>query len=117
MFGRLQRRCAGISSSLLEPIRMLLDDIRETTRPDSTNRRKKAPSVRLPQMSPVSLISLLYAVSMYIFYRQDFIGGLTFISVVAAVLAVAIGFHGVFRLGFNLRFQEPSLMLPQLLAA
>jgi diguanylate cyclase len=96
---------------------MLLDDVRETTRPDSINRRKKAPSpsVRLPQLTPVSLISLLYVLSMYIFYRQDFISGLTFINVAVAVLIVVIGFYSVFRLGFNQRFHEPSLMLPQLL--
>lgn len=86
-------------------------------RSDSINRRKNTHSVRLPQISPVSLISLLYALSMYIFYRQGFISGLTFVSVAAAVLFVVIGFYGVFRLEFNLRFQEPSLMLPQLLSS
>lgn len=96
---------------------MLLDDVRETMRSDSINRRKHMPSVRLPQISPISLISLLYALSMFVFYRQGFISGISFVSIAAIVLAVVIAFHGVFRFGLNTRFHEPSLTLPQLLAS
>ncbi|HVK94932.1 MAG TPA: GGDEF domain-containing protein [Noviherbaspirillum sp.] len=96
---------------------MLLDDARETLRSDSINRRKSLQTVRMPQVSPISLISLLYALSMYIFYRQGFISGITFISVAAVILAFVILFYGVFKLGFNMRFYEPSLTLPQLVTS
>jgi diguanylate cyclase (GGDEF)-like protein len=96
---------------------MLLDDVRETMRSESLNRRKNMQPVRVPQISPISLISLLYALSLYIFYRQGFISGVTFASVAAVVVTVVVLFYSVFRFGFNLRFQEPSLMLPQLVSS
>lgn len=96
---------------------MLLDDARETMRSESLNRRKNMQSVRIPQISPISLISLLYALSLYIFYRQGFISGVTFVSVAAVVVTVVVLFYSVFRFGFNLRFQEQSLMLPQLMTS
>jgi len=96
---------------------MLLDDARETMRTESINRRKNMPSVRIPQISPISLISLLYALSLYLFYRQGFISGATFISVAAIVLGFVVLFYGIFRFGINQRFREPSLMLPQLTAS
>lgn len=94
---------------------MLLDDARETMRSDTINRRKNMPSARIPQISPISLISLLYALSLYMFYRQGFIDRITFVSVAAVVLGVVILFYSIFKLGINTRFREPSLMLPQLL--
>ena len=94
---------------------MLLDDARDTMRSESINRRKNMQPVRIPQISPISLISLLYALSLYIFYRQGFISGMTFVSVAAVVVAVVTVFYSVFRFGFNLRFQEPSMMMPQLM--
>jgi len=96
---------------------MLLDEVRETMRSESLNRRKNMQPVRVPQISPISLISLLYALSLYIFYRQGFISGVTFASVAAVVVTVVVLFYSVFRFGFNLRFQEPSLMLPQLVSS
>jgi diguanylate cyclase len=96
---------------------MLLDDARETMRSDTINRRKNMLPVRVPQISPISLISLLYALSLYIFYRQGFISGLTFSCAAAIVVAVVVLFHGIFRLGLNQRFHEPSLMLPQLMTS
>jgi len=94
---------------------MLLDDARETLRSDSINRRRNAQSLRPPQISPISLISMLYAISLYIFYRQGFITGMTFIGVAVVVLCVVVLFHSAFKAGFNHRFSDPSLMLPQLL--
>jgi diguanylate cyclase (GGDEF)-like protein len=94
-----------------------MDDARDTMRTESINRRKNMHPMRIPQISPISLISLLYALSMYIFYRQGFISGVTFISVAAVVLCFIVLFYGVFRLGLNTRFYEPSLMLPQLVTS
>jgi diguanylate cyclase (GGDEF)-like protein len=94
---------------------MLLNDAHETIRPESINRRKHLKSSRIPHVSPIGLISLLYVLSLYIFYRHGFISGVIFISVAATVLGAVIAFHIVFRSGLNARFREPSLTLPQLL--
>ena len=96
---------------------MLLDDARETMRSDSVNRRKPAPAARIPQISPIGLISLLYALSLYIFYQQGFISGTMFVGVAAIVLSCVLLFYGAFRFGLNARFGDPSLMLPQLVTA
>ncbi len=96
---------------------MLLDDARETLRSDSINRRKTMPFARMPEISPIVLISLLYILSLYAFYRQGFVEETSFIGVVAAVFCVVMLFYGAFRFGLNNRFSESSLMLPQLVAA
>lgn len=96
---------------------MLLDDARNTMRSESINRRKHMPSARIAQISPLSLISLLYAVSLYIFYRQGFVSGITFVGVATAVLCFVVLFYSVFRAGLNTRFSDQSLMLPQLVAS
>lgn len=95
---------------------MLLDEAREPMRSESLNRRKHLQPVRIAQMSPISLISLLYALSLFIFYQQGFVSGITFIGAAGVVLCSVLFFYSIFRLGLNMRFYEPSLMLPQLLA-
>lgn len=95
---------------------MLLDDARDALRPESVNRRRTGHSVRIPQISPVSLISLLYAISVYILYRHDFVSGLVFVCVAIAVVTTVSVFYAAFRIGFHQRFREPGLMLPQLVA-
>src|SRR4051812_34660504 len=96
---------------------MLLDEANEAVRSDSLDRRKNSQPAHIQQISPVGLISLLYAFSLYIFYHQGFIGGNTFIGAAAAVLCLVMVFYGVFRFSLNTRFPESSLMLPQLLGA
>lgn len=96
---------------------MLLDDARDTMRSESINRRKNARPVRIPEVSPISLISLLYALSLYVFYQQHFISGSTFAGVAAAVLCSITLFYGMFRFGLNTGFSDPSLMLPQILTS
>ncbi|MGH8808635.1 MAG: GGDEF domain-containing protein [Noviherbaspirillum sp.] len=97
--------------------RMFLDDVRETLRSDSINRRKQMLAVRMPLISPISLISLLYALSLYIFYRHGFIDGTIFVSVAAIIVCFVVLFYGLFKFRVNTRFHEPSLMLPQLVAS
>ncbi|WP_324104781.1 GGDEF domain-containing protein [Noviherbaspirillum sp.] len=94
-----------------------MDDAREAMRSEPANRRKNLQPVRVPQISPISLISLLYALSLFMFYRQGFISGMTFASVAAIVLCIVALFYGMFRFGLNTRFEEPSLMLPQLVSS
>lgn len=104
---------------------MYLNDARETMRSESrftsesasVNRRKNMHPARTPPISPVSLISLLYAMSMYAFYQQGFIGRATFITVAAVVLCFVIVFYVAFRFRLNIRFNDQSLMLPQILGA
>ena len=96
---------------------MLLDEAGEPLRSDSLNRRKTAQSTRLPQISPISLISLLYAINLYAFFQQGFVSGTTFIAVAASALGLVAMFYGAFRSGFNTRFRDQSLMLPQIVAS
>lgn len=96
---------------------MLAEEIRQPLRSDSLNRRAYPAPGRVQQVSPISLISLLYALSLFAFYQQGFVSRLTFIGAAAFVLGCALFFHAVFKLGLHLRFHEPSLMLPQLIVA
>jgi diguanylate cyclase len=95
---------------------MLMDDARETLRPESINRRKTPRSVRSPRISPISLISLLYAFSLYVFYQQGFVSGSAFIATASSVLCCVTLFYGAFRSGFNQSCSDPSMTLPQILA-
>jgi diguanylate cyclase (GGDEF)-like protein len=96
---------------------MLLNDARDSIRPESINRRKHPNLSRIPHVSPIGLISLLYALSLYIFYRHRFINGAMFAGIAIAVLGTVLAFHLMFKTGFNKRFREPSLTLPQLIMA
>lgn len=107
-------------SNLFEPDlsanHMFLDDARDTLRQEPVDRRKQR-GPRLPQILPVGLICLLYVLSLYVFYRHSFIQGSTFGSAAIAAIVVMCAFHLVFRSNWNTRFQDPTLMLPQLLAS
>jgi diguanylate cyclase len=96
---------------------MLMDDARDALRSESIDRRKSMQSGRMPAISPIGLISLLYALSLYIFYQQGFISGFTFVGVALAVLGCVTLFHGAFRLGYNNSLSDPSMTLPQIIAA
>jgi diguanylate cyclase (GGDEF)-like protein len=96
---------------------MLLDEAGEPPRSESLNRRKTAQPARLPHISPISLISLLYATNLYAFFQQGFVGGTTFIAVAAAAIGLVGMFYAAFRSGFNARFRDQSLMLPQIVAS
>ncbi|HEX7649956.1 MAG TPA: GGDEF domain-containing protein [Noviherbaspirillum sp.] len=96
---------------------MLLDEAGEPLRSESLNRRRTAQSARLPQISPISLISLLYATSLYAFFQQGFVSGTTFVAVAAVAIALVGMFYGAFRSGLNTRFRDQTLMLPQIVAS
>ena len=104
-------------STLNADLPMLLDEAREPMRTESVNRRKIIQSTRLPQISPISLISLLYTLSLYGFFQQDFISGETFVAASLGALGLIALFYVAFRLGLNARFQDQSLMLPQIVAS
>ena len=94
--------------------RMLADDAHDAARPYAFDRRRHAPTSRIPQTSPLSLVSILYALSLYVLYRHGFVGGLTFASVAVAVISCMAGFYLAFRSKLSLRFKDQTLMLPQI---
>jgi diguanylate cyclase len=95
---------------------MLLNDIRDAGRSKPLDRRL-AQHARIPQFSPIALVSVLYALSLYLFYQHGFIGPRSF-AAAAGTLAACVGvFHAAFRSGWNLRFKDSSLMLPQIVVA
>lgn len=104
----------GIETALSAELHMFLDDARDTLRSESLDRRLLPPRA---QLSPISLVSLLYALSLYVFYRQGVIAGTTFIAVAAIVIAWVSLFYAAFRTGLHQRFADRSLMLPQIVAA
>jgi diguanylate cyclase (GGDEF)-like protein len=64
-----------------------------------------------------SAFSVLYLLVLAVFYTQDKVDGETLFAACAIVAAAIFGLYGVFRLGLNLRFPDPSLTAFQLLAA
>lgn len=103
--------------TILNANRMLLDDAREALRPDSVDRRKSIQPAQALQVTPIGLIALLYTLSLYLFYRQEFINGRTFISVAVVGICAVFLFYVAFRTGLNTHFSDTGLMLPQLLVA
>jgi diguanylate cyclase (GGDEF)-like protein len=64
-----------------------------------------------------SIFSVLYLSVLVIFYTQGKVDRDTLFQVSTIVAALIVGLSLVFRLGFNLRFADPSLTSFQLLAA
>jgi diguanylate cyclase (GGDEF)-like protein len=64
-----------------------------------------------------SAFSMVYLVVLAVFYMQDKVGRETLLEACAIVVALILVFFGLFRLGLNLRFPDPSLTGWQLLAA
>src|SRR5438876_7772159 len=74
-------------------------------------------SVRLRRFLLASVFSVLYLVVLAVFYTQDKIDRETLLHACAIVAAFILVFFGLFRLGLNLRFPDPSLTGWQLLAS
>ena len=73
--------------------------------------------LRLRRFLMASIFSVLYLLVLVIFYTQDKVDRETLFAAGAIVMAVIVGFFGVFHLGINRRFPDPSLTAFQLLAA
>jgi diguanylate cyclase len=84
----------------------------QSPRRDEFNQR-----LRLRRFLLASTFSALYLLVLAIFYTQDKVDRETLFEACAIVAAIILGFFGVFRLGLNLRFPDPSLTAFQLLAA
>lgn len=95
---------------------MLLENARDPLRPDPVDRRKVRQPGHASKLAPIGVTGLLYTLTLYVFYRHGFIGGGAVSSVAAVSSGAAMLFYCAFRTGFNTRFAEPSLMLPQLLS-
>jgi diguanylate cyclase (GGDEF)-like protein len=73
--------------------------------------------LRLRRFLLASVFSVLYLVVLAVFYTQEKIDGETLLHACAIVAAFILVFFGLFRLGLNLRFPDPSLTGWQLLAS
>ena len=73
--------------------------------------------LRLRRFLLAAAFSMLYLAVLAIFYAQDKIDGDTLLTAYAIVAAFILFFFGLFRLGLNLRFPDPSLTGWQLLAS
>src|SRR5205823_13148198 len=110
LFNR-DRRCAALSLNdnsiqMSEPV----VDIPLPTRDDFKQR------VRLRRFLLASVFSVLYLIVLAIFYTQDKIDRETLFEAYVIVAALILAFFGLFRLGLNLRFRDPSLTGGQLVA-
>jgi diguanylate cyclase len=90
------------------------DLISETPSP---TREEFKQHLRLRRFMLASIFSVLYLLVLAIFYTQGKVDRETLFEACAIVATVIFGFFIVFRLGFNLRFPDPSLTVFQLLAA
>jgi diguanylate cyclase (GGDEF)-like protein len=73
--------------------------------------------LRLRRFLLASVFSLLYLVVLAVFFTQDKVDLDTLLHACAIVAAFVLVFFGVFRLGLNLKFPDPSLTGWQLLAS
>jgi signal transduction histidine kinase/CheY-like chemotaxis protein len=73
--------------------------------------------LRLRRFYLASAFSLLYLTTLTVFYTQDRVDGATLVGASLVVVALIATFYGLFRSGVNLRFSDPSLTIPQVLAA
>ena len=73
--------------------------------------------LRLRRFLLASTFSVLYLLVLLIFCNQDKVDRETLFEACAIVASVILVFFVVFRLGFNLRFSDPSLTVFQFLAA
>jgi diguanylate cyclase (GGDEF)-like protein len=92
-------------------MRDLISDIPSPTRVEFKQ------NLRLRRFMLASVFSILYLLVLAVFYTQGKIDRETLFEACAIVATVIVGFSIVFRLGFNLRFSDPSLTVLQLLAA
>jgi len=73
--------------------------------------------LRLRRFLFASAFSVLYVGVLAVFYTQDKVDHETFVEACAISTGFILVFFGLFRLGLNLRFADPSLTAWQLLAA
>src|SRR5580698_11164661 len=73
--------------------------------------------LRLRRFMLASIFSVLYLLVLVLFYTQDKVDRVTLLQTCAIVAAIIFALYIIFRLGFNLRFPDPSLTVIQLLAA
>jgi diguanylate cyclase len=100
---------------------MLVENVRETLRPEArletVNRRRHARPARAPQIAPISVVSVLYAFSLYLFYQQGFVSAATLVFGISAAACLVAIFFAAFRSAFHTRFADSGLTMPQIAAA
>ena len=90
------------------------DAVRESA---SSSREETRQRLRLKRFLLASGSSIVYLVVLVIFTAHGRIDVATLAQAGALVVGLIVAFYVVFRLGLNLRFADPSLTAPQVLAA
>jgi diguanylate cyclase (GGDEF)-like protein len=103
----IAQRATTSLDSMHDPISDMPSPIR-----DEFNQR-----LRLRRFLLASTFSVLYLVVLAVFYTQDKVDHETLFEACAIVGGIILVFFGVFHLGINRRFPDPSLTVFQLLAA
>ena len=79
------------------------------------NRRHKgAKPVRLPKISQISVASLLYLGTIFIFFQQGLVNAVAFLSGAVLLTVFLLTFYIIFAFRLNTRFAEPSLTFAQI---
>ena len=77
-------------------------------------RRKRKKPVRLPKISQVSIASLLYLGTIFIFCQQGLVRPLAFLTGAVLLSVFLTSFYLIFAFRLNTRFFEPSLTFAQI---
>jgi signal transduction histidine kinase/ActR/RegA family two-component response regulator len=107
---RPRPRRSGFVSRLRVP-GGLAGDAALRTREESRQR------LRLKRFLLASAFSIVYLLVLFLFHAQGKVDLATLVEAAAIVVVLIAAFFGIFRLGLNLRFADPSLTAYQVLAA
>ncbi|MDP9109357.1 MAG: GGDEF domain-containing protein, partial [Pseudomonadota bacterium] len=80
----------------------------------SIKRSKRQKPENLRKISPISVASLLYLGTVFIFFQQGIVSAAAFLSGASLVTLSLFGFYAMFALRWNVRFFEPSLTFAQI---
>ena len=80
----------------------------------SIKRSKRQKPENLRKISPISVASLLYLGTVFIFFQQGMVSAAAFLSGASMVTLSLLAFYAMFALRWNLRFFEPSLTFAQI---
>jgi signal transduction histidine kinase/CheY-like chemotaxis protein len=80
-------------------------------------REESRQRLRLKRFLLASAFSIVYLLVLFLFHAQGKVDLATLVEAAAIVVVLIAAFFGIFRLGLNLRFVDPSLTTYQVLAA
>jgi diguanylate cyclase (GGDEF)-like protein len=74
-------------------------------------------ALRIRRLMMATGASAIAVAVFFVTYRLDLLARQAFVAAALATLGFVVAFHAIFRTGMNLRFRDPSLTLPQIVAA